>query len=178
MREQDVVRLIQEFAARAGSDEFLSVCLALMAGADRNAYVPELRSLTGHAWEPGDSVFDPEKWPDYWVRSWGARGLLHVWDDRATDAIVAGLGDEHWRPAEMCLKVVTRHEVAGAGDGAELLLKHALPRVRIQALRALAVVGDTEHFESVLAAEADEDAGVRQQAHRTVEAMRLRLGLH
>ena len=39
------------------------------------------------------------------MRTWGARGLLHCWDDAATDAVVAGLGDEHYRPAEMCLKV-------------------------------------------------------------------------
>ena len=44
------------------------------------------------------------------MRTWGARGLLHVWADSATDAVVRGLADEHWRPAEMCLKVAARHE--------------------------------------------------------------------
>lgn len=173
--EEHVVELIQELAGRIGIERFLGLCLDLMAGADRNRYVEELRSLTGHAWEPGDSVFDHSSWPDYWVRSWGARGLLHVWDDRATDAVVSGLGDVHWRPAEMCLKVVARHDVAGAADGAVQLLNHPLPRVRIQALRAIAVVGDTEHLESILAMKADERADVRRKAHRSVEAMRLRL---
>ena len=51
---------------------------------------------------------DRDVWQDYWVRTWGARGLLHVWDDAATGAVVAGLDDEEWRPAEMCLKVVAR----------------------------------------------------------------------
>ncbi|RYF98302.1 MAG: hypothetical protein EON94_13385 [Caulobacteraceae bacterium] len=77
------------------------------------------------------------------MRSWGARGLLHFWDDGATNAVVSGLADEHYRPAEMCLKVAARHEVAGTGDGAAILLHHGLPRVRIQALRCLAVMGDS-----------------------------------
>jgi hypothetical protein len=176
--EEQVANLIKGLAVHIGSDAFLSLCLDLMAGGDRNRYVEELRSLTGHAWEPGDSVFDHSKWPDYWVRTWGARGLLHSWDDRATDSIVAGLGDEHWRPAEMCLKVVARHDVAGAADGVVQLLLHPLPRVRIQALRAIAVVGDTEHLEAVLAANGDDRADVRHNVHRSVEAMRLRLDLN
>jgi hypothetical protein len=177
VREEQVAKLIKGLVLRIGSDAFLDLCLNLMTGADRSQYAEELRSLTGHGWEPGDSVFDQSKWPDYWMRTWGARGLLHVWDDRATDAIVTGLGDEHWRPAETCLKVVARHEVAGAAEGAVLLLHHALPRVRTQALRALAVVGDREHFEAVLAAQKREQADVRRQAQCTVEAMWLRLDL-
>ena len=91
------------------------------AGRRAERYVEELRWLTGHDWQPGDGVLDRERWKDYWVRSWGARGLLHVWHDSATAAIVRGLDDEHYRPAEMCLKVAARHEVAGAGDGAARL---------------------------------------------------------
>lgn len=169
--------MIKDLAFRNGMDSFLGACLDLLAGADRTMYVDELRCLTGHAWEPGDSVFSSSSWPDYWVRSWGARGLLHVWDERATDAIVAGLADEHWRPAEMCLKVAARHDVVGSADGAAQLSTHGLPRVRIQALRALAVVGDVEHYGAVLAAQSDDQADVRRQAQRTAEAMRSRLDL-
>lgn len=170
-----VSHLITALAERIGVPAFVGVCTDLMAGADRNAYVEELRSLTGHAWVAGEDVFDPQKWHDYWLRTWGARGLLHVWDDRATDAIVAGLADEHWRPAEMCLKVTARHEVAGTGDGAAALLTHPLPRVRVQALRALAVVGDTPHIELVVAATDDPRPDVRRQAVLTLERMEARL---
>jgi len=104
-------------------------------------------------------------------------GLLHVWDDNATDAIVAGLTDEHWRPAEMCLKVAARHEVAGTGDGAVSLADHDLPRVRAQAMRALAVTGDTEHVDAVRAHLDDEDAVVRRQAVRALAALERRLDL-
>lgn len=175
--EERIADQILQLADRIGRDAFLDVCLNLMKGADRNLYVQELRSLTGHAWAPGDSVFDPQSWPDYWVRTWGARGLLHVWDDRATDAVVHGLSDEHWRPAEMCLKIAARHDVAGTADGAAKLLNHPLPRVRTQALRALSVVGDTEHFELVKRLAEAEDASVRQQANRTLDAMRRRLDI-
>ena len=148
-----------------------------MAGADREEYVEELRSLTGHDWHPGDGVFDRETWQDYWVRTWGARGLLHVWDDSATDAVVRGLADEHWRPAEMCLKIAARHEVAGTGDGAAALADHELPRVRAQAMRALAVMGDSEHLAVVRDRLDDEDAEVRKQAARALDALERRLDL-
>ena len=119
-----VADLIVGLAERIGVPAFVAVCTDLMGGADREEYVEELRSLTGHDWHPGDGVFDRDVWHDYWVRTWGARGLLHVWDDSATSAVVAGLADEHWRPAEMCLKVTARHDVAGAGDAAAVA-RHA-----------------------------------------------------
>ena len=169
--------LIADLATRLGVPRFVAVCTDLMAGADREDYVEELRDLTGHDWQPGDGVLDRAVWSDYWVRTWGARGLLHVWDDSATDAVVAGLADEHWRPAEMCLKVAARHEVAGTGDGAAALADHELPRVRAQAMRALGVTGDTEHVGAVRAALDDEDPEVRKQAARALDALESRLDL-
>jgi hypothetical protein len=163
-----VAELIADLAARVGVPRFVAVCTDLMAGADRAEYVEELRGLVGH---------DGEGWQDYWLRTWGARGLLHVWDDSATDAVVRGLADEHWRPAEMCLKVAARHEVAGTGDGAAALVDHELPRVRAQAMRALAVTGDSEHLAVVRDRLADEDAEVRKQAARAMTALERRLDL-
>ncbi len=172
-----MAELIADLAAQVGVPRFVAVCTDQMAGADREEYVDELRSLTGHDWHPGDGVFDRESWQDYWVRTWGARGLLHVWDDSATDAVVRGLADEHWRPAEMCLKVATKHEVAGTGDGAAALADHELPRVRAQAMRALAVTGDSEHLDVVRDHLDDEDAEVRKQAARALDALERRLDL-
>jgi hypothetical protein len=169
--------LIAGLAARLGVPRFVAVCADLMAGAEREEYVEEPRSLTGHDWNPGDAVFDRSSWHDHWVRTWGARGLLHVWDDSATDAVVRGLADAHWRPAEMCLKVSARHDVAGAGDGAAALAGHELPRVRAQAMRALAVVGDREHVAAVQGQLDDPDADVRKQAARALESLERRLDL-
>lgn len=172
-----VARSIQQLAAQLGSEAFAEVCVDLLRGADRTDYVHELRQLTGHAWLTGDAVFDPERWPDYWVRTWGARGLLHEWNDLATEAIVGGMQDEHWRPVEMCLKVSARHEVAGSGDGAAALVTHPITRVRLQALRALATVGDTFQVVSVVDALTDPDVEVAKRAELTLVQLRHRLDM-
>ncbi|QBR92060.1 HEAT repeat domain-containing protein [Nocardioides euryhalodurans] len=177
MGERPVGELIEELAARLGPGRFTEVCVDLLGGARREDHLAELPSLTGHDWSAGEPVRDPAVWKDHWLRTWGARGLLHCWDDRATDAVLAGLADEEWRPAEMCLKVAARHEVAGAGDGAARLAAHPLPRVRVAALRALAVVGDTEHAAAVDAAQGDPEADVRRAAGRAREQLRRRLDL-
>ena len=169
--DRSIAERIRELDALVGRARFVEVCVDLLGGASRTAYVPELRYLTGHSWDPGDPVLDDTVWKDYWVRTWGARGLLHCWHDAATDAVVAGLGDQHYRPAEMCLKVSAAHDVAGTGAGAALLARHELPRVRAAAARALAVVGDTEHEPAVVALLDDPDPVVRRQAARACEAL-------
>ena len=148
MGERPVGELIEELAPGWARERVHRGVRALLRGAPREDHLDALPWLTGHDWSEGEPVRDRAVWHDYWLRTWGARGLLHVWDDAATDAVVAGLADEHWRPAEMCLKVAARHEVAGAGDGAAALADHELPRVRAAAMRALAVAGDTEHVAS------------------------------
>ncbi len=177
MGDRPVGELIEELAARLGRAKFTRVCVSLMEGAPREQHLDVLPWLTGNDWSEGQPVRDPASWHDYWLRTWGARGLLHVWDDAATDAVVAGLADEHWRPAEMCLKVTARHDVAGAGDGAAALADHDLPRVRAAAMRALAVAGDTEHVPVVAAAVDDPDPAVRRAAARAMEQLRERLDL-
>ena len=177
MGDRPVGELIEELAHRVGRERFSEVCVALLLGASRENHLDHLPWLTGHDWSEGAPVRDRTVWRDLWLRTWGARGLLHVWDDTATHAVVAGLDDEEWRPAEMCLKVVARHDVAGAGDRSAVLAGHELPRVRVAALRALAVAGDTEHAAVVWAACGDRDADVRRAAGRAWEAMRERLDL-
>lgn len=171
-----VATLIEELDARLGRERFVEVCVALLEGAPRTAYAAELRYLAGRSFGRGD-VPDPTSWKDYWLRTWGARGLLHCWHDRATSAVVAGLGDEHYRPAEMCLKVSAAHEVAGAAPGAAALAGHELPRVRVVALRTLGVVGDVEHADVVRAALEDPEEQVRVAAERSLRRLESRLDL-
>ena len=173
--EAQVGELVVELAHHLGEPAVVSLCVGLLEGADAHEHLPELAYLTGLDFGPGGH--DLDEWSDYWPRSWGARGLLYVWDDSASAAVVAGLGDEHWRPAEMCLKVATRHEVGGVGDGAAALSTHELPRVRAQALRALAVAGDTEHVDVVRDRLHDDHEDVRRQAARALTAMSRRLDL-
>lgn len=171
-----VAASIRALASRIGVPAFATTCVALLQGAPRELYVEELRALTGHAWEPGDDTVDPAVWKDHWVRTWGARGLLHVWHEPASAAVVRGLDDVHYRPAEMCLKVAARHEVAGAGPGAARLAGHELPRVRAQAMRCLAVVGDTEHVDAVRR-RLDDVPDVARQAARALAELERRLDL-
>jgi hypothetical protein len=176
--DRPVADTIRELDAVVGRERFVEVCVDLLGGAERTAYVPELRYLTGHSWDEGDPVLDETVWKDYWVRTWGARGLLYCWDDSATPAVVAGLGDEHYRPAEMCLKVSAKYDVAGTGPGAAVLTRHELPRVRANAVRTLGVVGDTEHADAVLAVVGDdEEEWVREHAARAYQRMAKRLDL-
>jgi hypothetical protein len=173
--ERPVAELIRELDALVGRVRFVDVCVDLLGGADRASYVPELRYLAGNS---RDGFLDRESWKDYWVRTWGGRGLLYCWDDTAGDAVVRGLGDEHYRPAEMCLKVSAKYDVAGAGPGAAALTTHELPRVRANAVRTLGVVGDTEHVDAVRAVlDHDPEEWVRVHAARAYERMATRLDL-
>jgi hypothetical protein len=74
--------------------------------------------------------------PDYWLRVWGARGLLYAWDDSARPAVLRALNDEAWRVRDMALKVVARHGVQEAADQAARLRDDPSARVRASAARA------------------------------------------
>ncbi len=169
--------LVHELVGHLGEPAVVDLCIALLEGAGRADHLAELPYLTGLSFEPGSPVLDPESWKDYWLQVWGARGLLYVWEDRAEGPVVAGVGADHWRPAEMCLKVATKRELGAAGPGAVALLDHELPRVQAQALRALGAAGDTEHVEAVRARLTARHPDVRRQAARALERMTVRLDL-
>lgn len=141
-------------------------CVDLLDGADPHTYADVLAYLGGHL-----------DWDPYWVRAWGARGLLYVWADSAGPSVVQGLHDPAWRVAENCLKVATVHELSAAGPAAVELAGHPLPRVRAQAVRTIGVVGDTEHVAVVEAAFDDPDVGVRGAADRAMTRLVQRLDL-
>jgi HEAT repeat protein len=154
--------LVAELAYRLGESAAVEECVALLTGEDPHDHAQVLLAGT---------------WADYWARTWGARGLFHVWRDSAEPAVVAGLEDEHWRPAETCLKVAAARELAGAADGAVDLAGHRLPRVRACALRALGRAGDTEHVATVRTGLEDPHPDVRRAAGLALERMAARLDL-
>jgi len=168
---------VRELASHLGERETVEVCVALLGGGRREDHVDALRYLAGRSFGAGDEPPDPAVWKDYWLRTWGARGLLYVWDDAASQAVVSGLDDEHWRPAEMCLKVVALREVAGAADAAAALSRHELSRVRAHAVRALGVVGDTEHVSVVRDRLSDQSSAPRRQSARALDRLASRLDL-
>jgi hypothetical protein len=79
----------------------------------------------------------------YWPRVWAARGLLHLWDDVATDAIIDATAHEAWRVREMAAKVIARHRVGPAIDAVVILLDDENARVRTAASRAFRIVGES-----------------------------------
>ncbi|KRF18852.1 hypothetical protein ASG90_02865 [Nocardioides sp. Soil797] len=160
--------LIPELAEHLGVAATVDLACDLLAGVDPEPFATEIVYLTGH-----EGAHDG--WAPYWPRVWGARALMYVWDEAAAPAVVAGLEDEAWRVAEMCLKVSSRRELAAAGDAAVRLSSHELPRVRAQAVRVLGVAGDTEHLDAVRGAEADPDGNVRRAAVRALDLMSIRL---
>ncbi len=78
----------------------------------------------------------------YWPRVWAARGLLHVWDARATDAIIVATAHEHWRVREMAAKVIAAHRVRPAVDDVVRLMDDPNARVRAAARRAFNAIAD------------------------------------
>lgn len=151
------------------------MCAALLDGSPPETYSDICVGLTGHDL-PVDEV-RRSGFRDYWWPTWGARALLYIWSPAAAPAVVRGVGHAHWRPAEMCLKVAARRELAEAADGAVPLAGHDLPRVRATALRLLGVTGDTEHVPVVRYGLADDDAQVRRAAALALERMVARLDL-
>jgi hypothetical protein len=73
----------------------------------------------------------------YWPRVWAARGLLYVWNDDATPAVVRATTDQAWRVREMAAKVIARHGLGGALSPVAGLRGDPVARVRAAAERAV-----------------------------------------
>ena len=89
-------RSVESLSAQHGRQAVVAACVDLLAGRKVNEDIvyalggsPARWALNGGA--PG---------PDYWLRVWALRGLLWLWDDSATAALVGPLSDEAWRVRE------------------------------------------------------------------------------
>ena len=112
-------------------------CVRLLAGEEVDAEF--MRALGGpHAEQMvrgGDGGL-----AGYWPRVWAVRGLLPVWDDSATPAVVRAATDQSWRVREMAAKVVARHDIADAFDSVLRLRDDPVARVRSAAHRAITIL--------------------------------------
>jgi hypothetical protein len=124
---------------RRGRSDCVRECIAILGGHTVDAEF--LRVIGGPS---AESVLDGRDGglDGYWPRVWAARGLLHVWDDVATDAIIAATTNDSWRVREMSAKVIARHHVAPAIDAVVTLLEDDNARVRTAARRAFDAVAD------------------------------------
>jgi HEAT repeat protein len=125
---------VEAACAELGRSAVVTGCLRLVLGQPVDE--PFLLMLAGPA---GRKFTDGRPHDDrYWLRVWGARGLLWCWDDLALPAIETALRDDAWRVREMALKVVARHRVGSPFAEVARLRTDPVPRVRAAAVRALA----------------------------------------
>ncbi len=126
---------LSTMCARRGRAQVVAGCVALIRGDYSDE--PFIRELGGEGAAyvlSGHSRVDDR----YWFRTWGARGLLYVWDDAALPGLLDAAADEHWRVREMAAKVVARHRLDDALAEVVRLRDDPVPRVRAAAERALA----------------------------------------
>lgn len=87
---------------------------------------------------------------DYWPRVWAARGLAYVGSKAAGSALLASLGDDHWRVRMTTIQTVGRLGIEGATFELLERLNDEHPRVRSAAVLALERVGTEEAVERLL----------------------------
>jgi hypothetical protein len=123
--------------ARRGRAQLVSGCVALLRSQDVD---DDLVIALGGPVARGVLDSGPKPVHLYWLRVWGARGLLHAYADHAEEAVIEALGDEHWRVREMAAKVIARYRIGAAFEAVAGLRDDPVPRVRAAADRALVVL--------------------------------------
>jgi HEAT repeat protein len=134
---RDSIRAVCE---QRGVPAVIEGCLALIRGRDADPGL--IAALAGPT---SVRYLDAPEDQRYWLRVWGARGLLWAitteGDDlRVAKAIVVALGDGHWRVREMAAKVAARHRIEAVQPALAELLTDENERVRAAAARAIRVL--------------------------------------
>jgi hypothetical protein len=170
-------RLVQELLSRVTEPVVMTYALTLLDGDDPARHPVALRYMGGGHADILLRTHDFALWPAVW----GARALQYVWAPAqaadATRLVVTHLGDDRWRLAEMCAKVVRKRELGEGADAVTPLTGHRLPRVRMEAVRALGAVGEAEHLSLIHAALEDPDKDVRRAAVKAMQQRADRLDL-
>jgi hypothetical protein len=127
---------IERECARRGRADVITGCRALVRGEEVDPDL--LLALGGPA---ARKFLDGEVHDDtYWLRVWGARGLLWVWDDAATPEVRLALRDCAWRVREMGLKVIARQRMGDLATEVAGARSDPVRRVRQAADRALTLL--------------------------------------
>lgn len=87
---------------------------------------------------------------DYWPRVWAARALSYVGSTDAGRALVAALGDDHWRVRMMATQAIGRLGIEDATHALIGCLGDDHPRVRSAAVLPLQRVGTLEAVDGLL----------------------------
>jgi HEAT repeat protein len=133
---------IEAECARRGREQVVLGCRALLAGGEADAEL--VAALAGPT---APRLLEPDRGDRYWLRVWGARGLLWAWDDSAAPDICAALRDDAWRVREMALKVIARNHVDACLEELLAVREDDVRRVRAAAASALVALtsGGTSH---------------------------------
>lgn len=115
----------------------------------------------------------------YWPELWGARALLHVWDEAvidesATALLIGTLSNPAWRVREMGARLVAARDLGAAPELADLLADE-VPRVRAAAIRALSAVGAPSDLDLIRDMLKDPEVEVRRAAQQSLDTLRSRL---
>jgi hypothetical protein len=127
---------IEAASARCGRAPFALSCANLLRG---GPVEEDLVVVLGGA-AAGRVLHDPAGRQQYWLRVWATRGLLWAWHPSALPALLGACADGEWRVREMAAKVVARHLVGGAFDAGTPRRDDPVPRGRVAASRAVAVL--------------------------------------
>ncbi|HEX6196671.1 MAG TPA: HEAT repeat domain-containing protein [Jiangellaceae bacterium] len=150
-------------AVRAACERWGERDVALRCAAMLDGGAPELELLGYLSTAPSGVAPTSGTWPS-WFPVWALRGLRYAWDPAAEPAVVRALVSEAWRVREMAAKVCLVREIGAAGDTLAELVDDPVPRVRIAAARAVAVVGESEHAPALQGLARDDDAKCRAAA--------------
>jgi HEAT repeat protein len=132
-RQRTPRQSVEALADEIGTEVVIRRCIELLEGRDVDGSV--IFALGG----------PPARWaidggasgPDYWLRVWALRGLLWVWADEATSAVLSVMTDGSWRVREMAAKVTARHTIDEALPQLVELREDVVPRVRVAAQWAI-----------------------------------------
>ncbi|MGP6175751.1 HEAT repeat domain-containing protein [Microbacterium sp. A196] len=114
----------------------------------------------------------------YWPELWGARALLHVWDESVWDEtaeslVISTLNNPAWRVKEMGARLVAARELDAASELADLLGEE-VPRVRAAAARALGAIGSSADIDRIGVLLKDPEVEVRRAAQQSIDRLRSR----
>ncbi|WP_367948821.1 HEAT repeat domain-containing protein [Microbacterium sp. NC79] len=157
---------------RYGQRDVVTLALSLLAG---NHESEEFLLYVGGAHAQGILDGAPVL---YWPELWGARALLHVWDDSVIDdsaraLMIGALSNSAWRVREMAARLVAARNLA-ATTKLVALLGDEVPRVRAAAATALSTLGSADHIDALRALLKDPEIEVRRATQRSLDALRKR----
>ena len=158
---------------RYGQRDVVTLALSLLAG---NHESEEFLLYVGGAHAQGLLDGAPVL---YWPELWGARALLHVWDESAIDdaaktLMISALNNTAWRLREMGARLAATRGLPATSELVDLLTDD-VPRVRAAAATALSTLGSADHIDAVRALLKDPEIDVRRAAQRSLDALRKRV---